>query len=175
MALVLGSCLSWRTGGVTAEWCARLCIVLWLQALTSAQVLITAPIRLSFMCSCFLPNTALLLLLFGHPVVSLCDPMDCNMPGLPVPRHLLKFAKFMSIALEMPSSHLMLWPPLLLSLSQHQGLYQWVSCSHQMTKIPELQFQHQSFLLYNYLLSLNQYWKGGIISPILEISKVTRL
>ena len=44
-----------------------------------------------------------------------------------------------------------------------------------MTKILELQFQRQSFLLYDYLLSLNQYWKGGIISPILEISKVTRL
>ena len=28
---------------------------------------------------------------------------------------------------------------------QHQGLFQWVSCSHQMTKILELQLQHQSF------------------------------
>ena len=32
-----------------------------------------------------------------------------------------------------------------LSLSQHQGLFQWVSCSHQMTKIVELQLEHQSF------------------------------
>ena len=32
-----------------------------------------------------------------------------------------------------------------LNLSQHQGLFQWLSCSHQMTKILELQLQHESF------------------------------
>ena len=31
------------------------------------------------------------------------------------------------------------------NLSQHQGLFQWVSCWHQMTKILELQLQHPSF------------------------------
>ena len=31
------------------------------------------------------------------------------------------------------------------SLSQHQGLFQWVGCSHQMNKILELQLQRQSF------------------------------
>ena len=30
-------------------------------------------------------------------------------------------------------------------LSQHQGLFQWVSSSHQVAKVLELQFQHQSF------------------------------
>ena len=30
------------------------------------------------------------------------------------------------------------------SLSQHQGLFQWISCSYQVTKILELQLQHQS-------------------------------
>ena len=29
--------------------------------------------------------------------------------------------------------------------SQHQGLFQWVSSSHQVAKVLELQFQHQSF------------------------------
>ena len=32
-----------------------------------------------------------------------------------------------------------------LNLSQHQGLFQWVSSSHQMAKVLELQLQHQSF------------------------------
>ena len=32
-----------------------------------------------------------------------------------------------------------------LSLSQHQGLFQWVSSLHQVAKILELQCQHQSF------------------------------
>ena len=34
----------------------------------------------------------LLLLLFSRPVLSLCDPMECSTPGLPVSHHLLKFA-----------------------------------------------------------------------------------
>ena len=35
--------------------------------------------------------------------------------------------------------------PPALNLSQHQGLFQWVSSSHQAAKVSELQFQHQSF------------------------------
>ena len=31
------------------------------------------------------------------------------------------------------------------NLSQHQGLFQWVSSSHQLDKVLELQLQHQSF------------------------------
>ena len=29
----------------------------------------------------------------SHSCVGLCNPMDCGMPGLPVPNHLLKFAQ----------------------------------------------------------------------------------
>ena len=32
-----------------------------------------------------------------------------------------------------------------LNLSQHQGLFQWVSSSHQVAKVLEFQLQHQSF------------------------------
>ena len=35
--------------------------------------------------------------------------------------------------------------PSALNLSQHQGIYQWVGSSHQMTKRLELQLRHQSF------------------------------
>ena len=35
--------------------------------------------------------------------------------------------------------------PPALNLSQHQGLFQWVSSSHQVAKILEVQLQHQSF------------------------------
>ena len=31
------------------------------------------------------------------------------------------------------------------NLSQHQGLFKWISSSHQMAKVLEFQFQHQSF------------------------------
>ena len=35
--------------------------------------------------------------------------------------------------------------PLAFNLSQHQGLFQWVSSSHQVAKVLEFQLQHQSF------------------------------
>ena len=35
--------------------------------------------------------------------------------------------------------------PPVLNLSQHQGLFQWVSSLHQVAKVLELQFQHQFF------------------------------
>ena len=42
--------------------------------------------------------------------------------------------------------HPLLFPsPPTFNLSQHQGLFKWVSSSHQVAKILELQLQHQSF------------------------------
>ena len=56
--------------------------------------------------------------------------------------------KLMSVELVMPSSPLILLsslsPPAFI-LSQHQGLFQWVSYSYQVAKVLELQLQHQSF------------------------------
>ena len=74
--------------------------------------------------------------------------MDCSTPGLPVPQHLPKLAKVyvhcIGDAIQ-PSHPLMPSFPSTLNLSQHQGLFQGVVCSHQMTKLLELQLQHQSF------------------------------
>ena len=53
-----------------------------------------------------------------------------------------------SIELVMPCNHLILCRPLLLSPSifpQHQGLFRWVSSSHQVAKVLVFQRQHQSF------------------------------
>ena len=38
--------------------------------------------------------------------LTLCDPMDCSMPGLPVLHHLPSFLRLMSIESVMPSNHL---------------------------------------------------------------------
>ena len=48
--------------------------------------------------------------------------------------------KLISIVLVMPSNHLILcWSPSpAFSLSQHQGLFQWLSSSHQVAKVLEL-------------------------------------
>ena len=56
--------------------------------------------------------------------------------------------KLMSIESVMPSNHLhpLSSPsPPTFNLSQHQGLFKWVSSSHQVTKVLEFQLQHQSF------------------------------
>ena len=45
---------------------------------------------------------------------TLCDPMDCSTPGLPVHHQLSEFTQLMSIELVMPSNHLILCSPLLL-------------------------------------------------------------
>ena len=45
---------------------------------------------------------------------TLCIPMDCSMPGLPVITNSQSLLKLMSIELVMPSNHLNLCPPLLL-------------------------------------------------------------
>ena len=80
--------------------------------------------------------------------LTLYNCMDCSMPGLPVPHHLPEFAQIHAHCISdavQPSYPLMPSFPSTLNLSQHQGLFQWVICSHQMTKILELQLQHQSF------------------------------
>ena len=55
--------------------------------------------------------------------------------------------KLMSIKLVMPSNHLILITDFssCFNLSQHQGLFKWVSSLHQVAKEFELQFQHKSF------------------------------
>ena len=78
--------------------------------------------------------------------LTLYDPIDCSTPGLPVHHqlpeptqthvHLVGDAIQPSHPLSSPSSPAF-------NLSQHQGLFKWVSFSHQLSKVLEL--QHQSF------------------------------
>jgi len=80
--------------------------------------------------------------------LTLCDPMDCSMPGsslsATISRSLLKFVTTESVML---SNHFILSPFSLpvLSLSQHQNLFQRVSSPRHVAKVWELQLQHQSF------------------------------
>ena len=65
-------------------------------------------------------------------------PQRWQHASLPVPHHLLKFAQVhvYCIGDAIQSTHPMMPScPSALNLSQHQGLFQWVSCSHQMIKI----------------------------------------
>ena len=76
---------------------------------------------------------------------TLCSPMDCSPPGLPVLHHLPEFAQTHVHWIDDANqpSHPLSPPSHALSLSQHQGLFQWVGSSHQVAKVLEL--QHQSF------------------------------
>ena len=67
-----------------------------------------------------------------------CNPMDCSKPDFPVHHQLLDFAQthvhWVGDATQ--PSHPLLSPSLpAFNLSQHQGLLQWVSSSHQVASI----------------------------------------
>ena len=73
--------------------------------------------------------------------------MDCSTPGLPVHHQLLEFTQtrvhWVGDAIQPP--HPLLSPSPAFNLSQHHGLFKWVSSSHQVAKVLEFQLQHQSF------------------------------
>ena len=59
--------------------------------------------------------------------LTLCDPMDCSMPGLPVHHQLLEFTQthVHSVSDAIQPSHPLSSPsPCAFNLSQHQGLFQ---------------------------------------------------
>ena len=70
--------------------------------------------------------------------LTLCDPMDCNTPGLPVHHQLPKLAQthVYWIGDAIQPSHPLPSPSLpTFNLSQHQGLFQWVSSLYQVANV----------------------------------------
>ena len=78
--------------------------------------------------------------------LTLCDPMNHNTPGFPVHHQLTETTEthvhWVGDAMQ-PSHPLSSPSPPAPNPSQHQGLFQWVSSSHQVAKV--FQLQHQSF------------------------------
>ena len=70
--------------------------------------------------------------------LTLCDPKDYSMPGLPVHHQLLEFTQthvhWVGDAIQ-PSHPLFSLSPPTFSLSQDQGLFKWVNSSHQVARI----------------------------------------
>ena len=85
---------------------------------------------------------------FSQSCLTLCSPMDCSTPGLPVHHQPPEFTRthvhWVGDAIQ-PSRPLSSPSPPAFNLSQHQGLFQWVSSSHQVAKVLVFQLQHQSF------------------------------
>ena len=79
---------------------------------------------------------------------TLSNPMNCSTPGFHVHHQLLELAQthvhWVGDAIQHP--YLLSSPsPPAFNLSQHQGLFQWVSSLHQVARVLEFQLQHQSF------------------------------
>ena len=74
---------------------------------------------------------------------TLCDPMNQSTPGLPVHHQLPDFTQThvhrVSDAIQ-PSHPLSSPSPPALNLSQHQGLFKWVSSSYRVAKVLEFQY-----------------------------------
>ena len=68
--------------------------------------------------------------------LTLCDPMDCSAPGFPVHHQFPELSQthvnWISDAIQ--PCHPLSSPSPALNLSQHQGLFQWVSSTHQVAK-----------------------------------------
>ena len=79
---------------------------------------------------------------------TLCDPMNCSTPDLPVHHQLLEITQThvhrVGDAVQ-PSHPLSFLSPSAPDPSQHQGLFQWVSSSREVARVLEFQLQHQSF------------------------------
>ena len=81
----------------------------------------------------------------SYPAV--CNPMECSIPGLPVHHQLPELAqthvRWVSDAIQ--PSHPLSSPSFpAFNLARDQGLFQWVSSSHQVAKVLEFQLQHQT-------------------------------
>ena len=83
---------------------------------------------------------------------TLCDPMDCGSPGSLVHHQFPELTQIHvhRVSDAIPPSHPLSCPsPSAFNLSQHQGLFPWVSSSNQVAKVLEFQLQSASVLPMN--------------------------
>ena len=87
---------------------------------------------------------------------TLCNPMDCSTPGLPVHHQLQGFTQihvhWVGDVIQ-PSYPLSLPSPPTFNLSQDQGLFKWVSSLHQVAKYWSFRFNISPFNEYSGLIS----------------------
>ena len=93
--------------------------------------------------------------------VWLWEPMNYSTPGLPVHHQLPEFTQthvhWAGDAIQ-PSHPLSSPSPPAINLSQHQGLFKWISSSHQVGKVLEFQLQHCLSSEYSGLISFRIDW-----------------
>ena len=99
--------------------------------------------------------------------LTLCNPMNCSTPGLPVhhqlPESTQTHVHYVGDAIQ--ASHPLSSPSPALNLSQHQGLFKWVSSPHQVAIVEDKTnslHKHQSLFrclmyLFQVLCNLVEY------------------
>ena len=117
-----------------------------LKASVSPQIIKTANLENSVLIE--LVKTTVQFSSVAQSCPTLCDPMSCITPGFPVHHQLLESTQthvhWVSDGIQ-PSHPLSSLSLPALNLSLHQGLLKSVRSSHQVAKVLEFQFQHQSF------------------------------
>ena len=115
------------------------------------------------MCLIFFPISSVQFSSVAQSCLTLCDPVDCRTPGLSVHFKLLEFTHVHWVSDAIQSSHpLSSLSPSAFNLSQHQGLFKWVSSLHQIAKELEFQPQHQSL---QWILRTDLLQDGLVGSP----------
>ena len=97
----------------------------------------------------------------AHLCPTLCDPMDCSTPGFPVHQQIPELAQthVHRVGDAIQPSHPLLSPsPPAFNLSYHQGLFKWVSFSHQVAKVSSLNFSISPSNEYSGLISFRMDW-----------------
>uniref|UniRef100_A0AC11DC18 Uncharacterized protein n=1 Tax=Ovis aries TaxID=9940 RepID=A0AC11DC18_SHEEP len=93
--------------------------------------------------------------------LTLWNPTDCSTPGLPVHHQLPELAQthVCGVSDTIQPSHPLPPPsPLAFNLSQHQGLFQWVSSSYQVAKVLEFQLSVSPSNEHPGLISFRMDW-----------------
>ena len=107
---------------------------------------------------------------------TLCNPMNFSTPGLPVHHQLPEFTQthvhWVADAIQ-PSHPLSSPSPPAFNLSQHQGLFKWVSSSHQVAKVLEFQLNISPSNEHPGLVSFRVDWLDllavqGILKSLLQ-------
>ena len=107
---------------------------------------------------------------------TLCDPMNRSMPGLPVHHQLPESTQTHVhwVGDTIQPSHPLLSPSSpALNLSQHQGLFKWVSSSHQVASVFPINLPKRRFIRMGIPMcknSVKQDWPGTIFKSPFHLS-----
>ena len=92
---------------------------------------------------------------------ALCDTMDCSTPGFTVHHQLPEFTQthvhWVGDAIQ-PSHPLSSPSPFTFNISQHQGLFKWVSSFHQVVQVLEFQLHISPSSEHPGLISFRMDW-----------------